>query len=295
MSERVIITCAVTGSSPVNPDHREFPASPAAIAADAIAAARAGAAIAHIHARDPVTGRHSRELAHFQEIVERIRDADVDLIINLTCGGGARFYPDPGDESRAGSGTDVAGVDERIRHIEACRPEMCSLDVSTHNRQRREGDDYVYLNTPRTLRAMAARFKALGVKVELECFQIGDVLLAGQLVAEELSLSPPLFQFVLGVKWTAPADLESMRQMRDQLPEDALWSAFGVGRRQSSMLAAALLLGGHVRTGLEDNLYVRKGEFASNAQLVERAVTQIELLGKTPASPAEARSILGIS
>lgn len=227
-----------------------------------------------------------------REICDRIRDSGVD-IINLTCGHAASFYPDPDDERRAGPGTDVGTVAERVRHIEACLPEICSLDLTTGN-QVEGGEDFVYLNTSRTLRAMARRFQELGVKPELEVFQAGDILLANQLHAEGLFSDPPLFQFVLGAKWAAPATTNSMLYMRDLLPPGAHWAGFGIARQQMPMVAQAIVLGGHVRVGLEDNIYLSKGEFATNVELVERAVTLIRYLGEEPATPAEARRMLGL-
>lgn len=291
---KVILTCAMTGGhviSPRYPAQLVYPVSPEQMAADVVRVANAGAAVVHIHARDPVTRQQTRDLAVYQEICERIRSCGVDIVINLTCGHAAYFLPDPDDESHAAPGSDVASVDDRVRHVEVCRPEMCSLDVTTAN-QVDSGVEFVYLNTPRTLRAMARRLKDAGVKPEIEVFTAGDIVLANQLYDEGLFEEPPLYQFVLGIKWGAPATAASMIYMRDLLPNRRQWAGFGVGALQMPMLAQAVLLGGHARVGLEDNIYLRKGEFATNAQLVERAVALIRLLGGEVATPQEVRSML---
>ncbi len=295
MSKRkVIITCAVTGNAPVNPKHPNFPVTPAQIADAAIEAAKAGAAIAHIHVRDPATGAGSRDPALFREIVARIREQDQDVVINLTAGMGALFLPDPNDEGRALPESDLAGVEERIAHLKDCLPEIASLDVTTGNQV--EGDlEFVYLNTTRTLRGMARRFQELGVKPELEAFQAGDVLFANQLVHEGLVDGPPLYQFVLGVKWGAPADPATVHYMRNLISAPgALWTALGIARDEFPMAAQSILLGGNVRVGLEDNLYLERGVFATNGALVERAVKLLDILGCEPATPAETRAMLAL-
>lgn len=293
IGHKVIITCAVTGNAPFNPRHPAFPVTPAQIAASCVEAARAGAAVVHVHVRDPATGKGSRDPALFKETVDRIRDSAVDVIINLTGGLGAFFVPDPADESRALPESDVAGVDERMEHLELCRPDIASLDVTTGNQV--EGpDEFVYLNTTRTLRAMAKRFVALGIKPELEVFGAGDIEFVKELLQEGSVVAPPLVQFVLGVKWGAPADSATMMYMRNQLPPQTLWAALGTGRYQMPVLAQAAILGGNVRVGLEDNLYLRRGVFASNGQLVERGKHIIESLGYEVATPAEARTTLGL-
>jgi uncharacterized protein (DUF849 family) len=292
--KKIILSCALTGGHEIGanyPEHLSYPVTPEQIARDAIAVAQRGAAIVHIHARDPVTRKQTRDITIYQEICDRIRASSTDVLINLTCGHAAFFLPDPDDESRAAPGTDVGTVAERIAHIEACLPDICSLDVTTAN-QVDGGIDFVYLNTPRTLRAMATRFQQLGVKPEMEVFQAGDIMLANQLVKEGILDAPPLFQFVLGVKWGAPATPETMIYMRDLLPDGATWAGFGIAALQMPMVAQAALLGGNVRVGLEDNLYLRKGEFATNVQLVERAARLIEGMGYELATPAEARAML---
>ncbi|MBA3069259.1 MAG: 3-keto-5-aminohexanoate cleavage protein [Hyphomonas sp.] len=290
--QKVIITCAVTGNAPVNPKHPNFPVTPRQIADAVDEAAKAGAAIAHIHVRDPETGAGSRDVALFKEVVSRIRDRGTNIAINLTAGMGALFLPDPEDESRALPGSDVIGVEARIAHLADCLPDIASLDVTTGN-QEEGGFEFVYLNTTRTLRGMAKRFKQLGVKPELEAFQAGDVLFANQLVAEGLVDGPPMYQFVLGVKWGAPANPETVTYMKNLIePKNAIWTAMGIARAQFPTAAQSILLGGHVRVGLEDNLYLDRGVFATNGQLVERAVRLIEAVGGAAATTAEAREIL---
>lgn len=293
MKRKVIVTCAVTGNAPFNPKHPAFPVTPAQICDAVVEAANAGAAVAHIHVRDPETGEGSRDPALFREVVDRVRQTGVDIVINLTAGLGAMFLPDPEDESRGLPESDVASVDDRVAHLVECRPEMASLDVTTGN-QVEGAMDFVYLNTTRTLRAMAKRFRELGVKPELEVFQAGDLLFGKQLIEEGLIDDPPLFQFVLGVQWGAPADPETMIYMRNLLPENASWAALGIGRREFPVVAQSVLLGGHVRVGLEDNLYLERGVFATNGQLVERACNIIENLGESVATPAEAREMMNL-
>jgi uncharacterized protein (DUF849 family) len=291
MKRKVILTCAVTGNAPFNPAHPNFPVTPKQIAASVIEAAHAGASIAHIHVRDPQTGEGSRSVELFRETVARIREFDTDIVINLTAGLGAFFLPDPENEGQALPESDVIGVEQRIAHVVDCLPEIASLDVTTGNQV--EGSmEFVYLNTTRTLRAMAAGFQEMGVKPEMEVFNAGDILFAKQLVKEGLVSGTPLFQFVLGVLWGAPADTETMVYMRNLLPENRHWAALGLGRMQFPVAAQSVLLGGNVRVGLEDNLYLERGVFASNGQLVERAGNIIENLGKAVATPEETREIL---
>jgi uncharacterized protein (DUF849 family) len=291
MKRKVMLTCAVTGNAPFNPKHPAFPVTPREIAAACVEAARAGASCVHVHARDEATRLGTRAPAKFTEIFQRVRDSGVDVVINLTCGHGAFLYPDPADESRALARSDVVGPEERMRHLEACPPEIASLDVTTGNQV--EGpEEFVYLNTTRTLRTMAKRFQELGIKPELEAFQAGDVLFANQLVKEGLVDGPPLYQFVLGVLWASPANTESMMYLRNMLPAGAHWTGMGIGRQAFPMAAQSVLLGGNVRVGLEDNLYLDRGVFATNGQLVARAVQIIENLGESVATPAEMREML---
>ncbi|MCV3852727.1 3-keto-5-aminohexanoate cleavage protein [Pseudomonas aeruginosa] len=293
MSRKVILTCAVTGNAPFNPKHPAMPVTPQQIAEACIEAAHAGASVAHIHVRDPKTGGGSRDPALFKEVVDRVRSSGVDIVLNLTCGLGAFFLPDPEDESRGLPESDVIPVAERVLHLEQCLPEIASLDITTGNQV--EGQlEFVYLNTTRTLRAMAKRFQELGVKPELEVFSAGDILFGNSLIADGLIDGTPLFQMVLGVLWGAPATAETMIYQRSLIPANAQWAAFGIARQQMPMVAQSALLGGNVRVGLEDNLYLSRGVFASNGQLVERARTIIECMGMSVATPAEARETMGL-
>ncbi len=273
---------------------RRFPITPAQISAACVEAARAGAAIVHIHVRDPRTGAGSRDPLLFKEVVDRLRDSGVAVLINLTAGLGAFLLPDPADETRALPESDVISADRRVEHLELCRPDIASLDITTGNQV--EGDkEFVYLNTTRTLRAMARRFFELDIKPELEVFGAGDIEFGKQLACDGLLKGRPMYQFVLGVQWGAPADSRTILYMKDLLPPEACWGALGIGRMQMRVLAQSVLLGGNVRVGLEDNLYLRRGEFATNGQLVERARILIEGLGYALATPAEARSIIGLT
>ena len=292
-AKKIILTCAVTGNAPFNRKHPNFPVTPAQISAACIEAAKAGAAVVHIHVRDPNKGDGSRDPRLFKETVDRLRNSGTDVIINLTGGLGAFLMPDPADERRALPESDVASVADRMAHLEECRPEMASLDVTTGNQV--EGDkEFVYLNTTRTLREMAKRFQQLGIKPELEVFGAGDIEFGKQLAREGLITGRLLFQFVLGVRWGAPADTRTILYMKDLLPPDALWGALGIGRMQMPVVAQSALLGTNVRVGLEDNLYLAKGVFASNGQLVDRARVIIENLGYELARVAEARAIRGL-
>jgi len=290
---KVILTCAVTGNAPFNPRHPNFPVTPTQICAAVVEAAKAGASITHIHVRDPRTGVGSRDPHLFREVVSRVRDSGVDIVINLTAGLGATLLPDPKNESKALPESDVIGVEERIQHLVECLPEIASLDITTGNQV--EGRlEFVYLNTTRTLRAMAKRFQELRIKPELEVFSAGDIVFGNSLIEEGLIDGPPLYQLVLGVLWGAPADTETMLYMRNLLPVGAKWASFGIAQMEMPMVAQAILLGGNVRVGLEDNLYLSRGVFASNGQLVERARTIIEWMGAEIASPAETRVMLNL-
>jgi uncharacterized protein (DUF849 family) len=294
IGRKVVLTCAVCGNAPFNPKHPAFPVTPTQIAAACVEAARAGAAVVHIHVRDPNTSQGSRDPRLFEETVDRVRDSGVDVIINLTCGLGAFFLPDPDDEGRALPESDVIGPEERVRHLELCRPDIASLDITTGNQV--EGPvEFVYLNTTRTLRALAKRFRELQIKPELEVFNAGDIEFGKALVREGLIPGRPMFQFVLGVQWGAPADARTIMYMKDLLPHDALWGALGIGRFEMPVMAQVALLGGNVRVGLEDNLYLRRGVFATNGQLVERARGILDGLGYELATPTEARAILGLA
>ena len=291
MNRDVIVTCAVTGAGDTADKHPDLPKTPRQIAEAAIEAAKAGAAIAHCHVRDPETGKAARDPALFREVVERIRDSDTNVIINLTAGMGGDWVVDENDPTKPGPGSDMAGPIERLAHVEEMLPEICSLDCGTLNFG--EGND-IYISTPSMLRTMAQRIKDCGVKPELEVFDTGHLRFAKQMIAEGLIEDPPLFQICLGIPWGAEADTASMKAMRDMLPENAQWAGFGISRMEMPMAAQAVLLGGHVRVGLEDNLYLERGVLASNGQLVEKAVKIIELLGARVVGPDEAREKLGL-
>lgn len=290
MNQDVIITCAVTGAGDTVGVHPAIPVTPEQIANAALEAARAGAAIAHIHVRDVATGKGNRDPKLFREVVERIRASDTDVVLNLTTGMGGDFIPSEHDPSIAAPGSDYVRPEERVLHVEELRPEICSLDCGSMN-----FGPALALNTLGHLRVMAERIRRCGVKPEIEVFELGHIALAKQLLREGLLEAPPLFQLCLGIPWGAEANPASLLAMRDMLPQGAIWSAFGISRMQFPMLAQAMLLGGHVRVGLEDNLYLERGVFASNAELVAKAVRIIEALGARVLGPAEARERLGLA
>jgi uncharacterized protein (DUF849 family) len=290
MADKTIITCAVTGNITRPEQHPDLPVTPEQIADAAIDAAKAGAAIAHIHVRDPRTGAPSMALEHYREVVERIRASDTDLIINLTTGPGGRFMPSDDDPRVAAPGSTLVRPERRVEHVVALRPEICSLDLNTM-----WFGNAVVINTPRNVTIMAGAIREAGVKPELEVFDSGDIQLAHQLLESGVLPRPPLFQVVLGIRNGFPATPDTLLYAKSLLPADAQWAAMGTGRMEFPIVAQACLLGGHVRVGLEDNLYLSKGLLApSNAALVERAVTIVELLGRSVASPAEARALLGL-
>ena len=290
MNREVVVTCAVTGSGDSVGKHPAIPVTPEQIAAAAIEAAQAGAAVAHIHVRDPQTGKAARRLELYREVVQRVRASGVDVILNLTAGMGGDFVPgrepSPG---AAAAGTDMASVDDRLVHVEELRPEICTLDCGSMNYAMS-----AYVSTPDMLRAMAARIKAVGVKPEMEVFELGHVWQAKTLVEEGLIEAPPLFQLCMGIPYGAEADPRAVLAMRDLLPAGAVFAAFGIGRMQMPMVAQAVLMGGHVRVGLEDNLWLDKGVHASNGDLVQRACEIVRLLGGRVLGPQEARAKLGL-
>jgi uncharacterized protein (DUF849 family) len=290
MSRKTVITCALTGSFDMPSKSPAVPVTPEQIANSALDAAKAGAAVVHIHVRDPKTTKPSMELALYREVVERIREKNDEVVLNLTTGAGGRFIPDAAEPRKAGEGTTLTTPAVRLRHVEALRPEICTLDVATMN-----FGEHAFVNVPAHLREMADRAKAAGSKPEIEVFELGHIELAKRLIAEGHLAEPPLFQICLGIPYGAPARPEMLLLMRDQLPKNAAWSAFGISRAEFPIAAVAVAAGGNVRVGLEDNLYLSKGQLApSNAALVERAATIIELLDGSVATPAEAREILGL-
>ncbi|HEX2216797.1 MAG TPA: 3-keto-5-aminohexanoate cleavage protein [Xanthobacteraceae bacterium] len=290
MSREVIITCAITGSADTVGKHPAIPVTPEQIASSAIEAAKAGATIVHIHVRDPQTGKPSRELAHYREVVERIRSSAIDVIINLTTGPGANYIPSEDNPAVGGPGTTLSRPETRVAHIQELRPEICTLDCATLSFGER-----TFLNAPAHLRVMARLIREAGTIPELEVFDTGHIRLVQRLIEEGALTAPPMMQLCLGISYGAPATPEAMIMMRNMLPQPCVWAAFGISHQQFPMVAQAVILGGHVRVGLEDNLYLSRGEFApNNAALVERAVTIVESLGCTPATPAAARKTLGI-
>lgn len=292
MNPEVVITCAVTGAGDTVGKHPDIPVTPAQIADSAIAAAKAGAAIVHCHVRDPATGKGSREVALYREVVVRIRDSGTDVVINLTAGMGGDLTIGPDDDPTAfGADTDLVGAVERLPHVEELLPEICSLDCGSYNFG--EGS-LVYVSTPAMLRRGAQRIRELGVKPELEIFDTGHLWFTKQMLDEDLLEDPPLFQLCYGIRWGAPADVGVLKATVDMLPEGANFTAFAISRDQMAFAAQSVLLGGHVRVGLEDNLYLSSGVFASNAQLVERARTLVELMGATVLGPDEARTKFGL-
>ncbi len=292
MSREVFVTCAVTGSGSTQDRSPHVPRSPAEIAASAIDAAKAGAAIVHCHVRDPETGAPARDLALYRELTERIRAADTDVVLNLTTGmGGDLVFGGSETPLPLAEGTDMAGASERLAHIAECRPEICTLDCGTMNFAEK---DYVMTNTPGMLQAMGKGITDLGVKPEIEAFDTGHLWYAGQLVADGMIAPDVLVQLCMGVPWGAPDDLNTLMAMVNNIPEGWTFSAFSLGRNQMPYVAAAVLAGGHVRVGLEDNLYLEKGVLATNAQLVEKAVGIVEGLGARVMTPAEVREKLDL-
>ena len=287
MNHDVIITCALTGAGDTTGKSPFVPVTPKQIADAAVEAAKAGATVVHCHVRDPDTGRFSRDVSLYRELMERIREADVDIIVNLTAGMGGDLQIGPGEQPMEfGPDTDLVGPLTRLAHVEALLPEICTLDCGTLN----FGDgNSIYVSTPDQLRAGARRITELGVKAELEIFDTGHLWFAKQMIAEGL-LDDPLFQLCLGIPWGAPADTTTMKAMVDNIPAGATWAAFGIGRMQMPMAAQAVLLGGNVRVGLEDNLWLEKGVLATNGQLVERAAEILTRLGARVLTPAQGRA-----
>jgi uncharacterized protein (DUF849 family) len=295
MNQEVFITCAVTGAGDTTGRSEHVPVTPAEIADSAIEAARAGAAIAHIHVRDPETGRGSRDVVLYREVVERVRAADVDVVLNLTAGMGGDLVlagdeqplpPDP-------SGTDMVGAEERLAHVAELRPEICTLDCGTMNFA--AGGDYVMVNAPGMLRAMAARIRELGVRPELEVFDSGHLVMVGELIRDGLVDDPPMIQLCMGIPYGAPDDPQTLLALVSRLPAGSVFSAFSIGRMQLPYVAMAALAGGNVRVGLEDNLYLSRGVLATNAQLVERAVTILEAMNVRVLGPGEVRERLALA
>ncbi len=291
MNFEVIVTCAVTGAGDTTDKNPHVPVTPEEIAASAIEAAKAGAAITHLHVRDPETGQGSRDPALFKKAVDLVRVSDTDVVINLTAGMGGDWVPSAVDPAMPGPGTDMIGPEERLAHIKECLPEICSLDCGTLNFG--NGDE-IYISTPPTLRRMAQLTQEWGVKPELEVFELGHIRFAKAMVEEGLIDAPPMFQLCLGIPWGADQTVETMAAMKAQLPSGASWASFGISRMQMPMAAAAVALGGNVRVGLEDNIWLDRGVPATNAQLVTRVVEIIKNMGGRVLSPQEARNKLNL-
>ena len=291
MNLNPFITCAVTGSGGTQDRSPHVPRSPAQIAASAIDAAKAGAAVVHCHVRDPESGAPGRQRELFREVVDRIRDADTDVVVNLTAGMGGDLVigdveqPLPLNEA----GTDMAGASERVAHVAECLPEICTLDCGTMNFAEA---DYIMANTPGMLRAMGRMMTDLGVRPEIEVFETGHLWFAKQLVDEGIIEDPVMIQMCMGIPWGAPDDLNTFMSMVNNTPAGWTFSAFSIGRNEMPFAAAAVLAGGNVRVGLEDNLWLKKGELATNAQLVEKAATIVTNMGCTLMTPAEVRDKL---
>ena len=293
MNQNVFITCAITGSGDTTKKSDKVPITPAEIAAAAIDAAKAGAAVVHCHVRDPNTGAPSRNPALFREVTDRIRSADIDMVLNLTAGMGGDLVlggvetPLPPQAD----GTDMAGATERLAHIADCLPEICTLDCGTMNFGH---GDYIMTNSPAMLREMATQMKSLGVKPEIEAFDTGHLWFAKQLVEDGIIEGPALVQLCMGIAWGAPDDLNTFMAMVNNVPKDWVFSAFSIGRNAAAYPAAAILAGGNIRVGLEDNIYLSRGVFATNAQLVERAATIATTMGARLIGPDAVRQKLGL-
>ena len=294
MAREVFITCAVTGAGDTVGRSQNVPVTPAQIADAAIEAARAGAAIAHIHVRDPATGKGARDPKLYREVVDRIRSSGVDVVINLTAGMGGDLTLGSVEKPLppASAGTDMAGATERLAHVAELRPEICTLDCGTMNFG--EGD-YVMTNTPATLKEMARQITALGVRPEIEIFDTGHLVLAKWLVDRGLIEEPVLVQLCMGIPWGAPDDVPTLMALVGNLPAGWVFSAFAIGRNQLPYAALAALAGGNVRVGLEDNLWLDKGVLASNGQLVERAATIVTNMGARVLGPDEVRAKLRLT
>lgn len=293
MNRNVFITCAVTGSGGTQDRSEHVPRSPEQIANSAIAAAKAGAAVVHCHVRDPESGKPSRDPKLYRELTERIRDSEVDVVLNLTAGmGGDMVFGPPSAPLPVQDGTDMASAEERMAPMADCLPEICTLDCGTMNFAEA---DYVMTNTPGMLTEMGSMMTSLGIKPEIEAFDTGHLWYAKQLVADGVLDSPALVQLCMGVPWGAPNDMNTFMAMVNNVPDDWNWSAFSLGRDEMAYVAAAVLAGGNVRVGLEDNLWLDKGVLATNDALVARAKVIIEAMGAAVMGPQQVREKLGLT
>ena len=291
MNYEVIVSCAVTGAGDTVGKSPLIPVTPEEVANAAIEAAKAGASIAHIHVRDLETGKGSRDPELFKEVVDRIRSSDTDVVINLTSGMGGDWTPSDENPSMPGPGTDMIGPLERLAHVKELLPEICSLDCGTLNFG--NGND-IYIATPPYLRKMAELTKEWGVKPELEVFELGHLRFAKQMIIEGLIDEPPMFQICLGIPWGADHSVDTLKVMKDELPGEAVWGGFGISRMQMPIAAATVAMGGNVRVGLEDNIYLERGVHATNAQLVEKVIGIIDRMGARTVTTTEARKKLGL-
>ncbi|HBM55920.1 MAG: 3-keto-5-aminohexanoate cleavage protein [Acidimicrobiales bacterium] len=292
MNRNVIISCAVTGSGDTAGRSEHVPVTPKQIAESALDAAKAGATIVHCHVRDLETGKGTRTVAHYQEVVERIREQDDEVVVNLTAGMGGDLVVGPDDDPMAWQeGTDVVGGIERLAHVEAIRPDICSMDCGSLNFG---NHNEVYVSTPDMLRIMAQRVRELGVRPELEIFDTGNLWFAETMIGEGLIDAPYWFQLCLSIPYGTPLDIGLLLAMVNRLPDEAEFTSFGLGAMQMPMVSQSVMLGGHVRVGLEDNLYLERGVLATNAQLVEKAVRIVELMGASVQTPADARKTLDL-
>ncbi|WP_079529449.1 3-keto-5-aminohexanoate cleavage protein [Halobacillus hunanensis] len=289
MNNKTLVTAAVTGAGDTLKKNPNVPVTPKEIADSAIASAKAGATVAHVHARDPETGGISHNVEHYREIVDRIRESETDVIINITSGGGGDFIPSLNTPAAGGNGTDIQTPEERHEPVGELLPELCTLDCGSVN-----FGDMIYMSPTDWLRKQAKLVQESGVKPELECFDTGHIRFAKQLVEEGLIDGDPMYQFCLGIPWGADADAETMLYMKNRLPDNAHWSAFGIGRMQFPIVEQTSLLGGNVRVGLEDNIYLKKGVAARNEQLVDKATEILQGQGKEPMTPQEARDLLNL-
>jgi uncharacterized protein (DUF849 family) len=291
MTNSTFLTCAITGNLTRPEQTPHLPITPGRIAEECLAVADAGAAVVHIHVRDPGTGAPSMALELYAEVVAALRKHSPQLIINLTTGPGGRFVPSDDDPRVAASGTTLLAPERRVEHIAALKPDICSLDLNTMN----SGNEVV-MNTPRNLARMARVIREAGSIPELECFDTGDLVLARQLIDDGVLAGPGLYTLVTGVRYALPFSAEALSFARSLLPQGAVWSAFAIGRNAFPAVAQAYLLGGNVRIGLEDTIYLEKGRLAkSNLELVSKARRIVEDLGGRLASSTEVRQQLGLS
>lgn len=288
---RVFITAAVTGNLTTPEQTPHLPITPSQIADACLKSAAAGAAIAHIHVRDPATGRPSMELALYREVVERIRAENPELILNLTTGPGGRYVPSPDNPAVAGPGTTLIRPEARVEHIAALRPDLCTLDLNTMN-----SGGQVVINTPENVRRMARVIRQAGVKPEIELFDSGDIALLHDLIADGTLDPAPLCSIVMGVRYGFQPMPETVLYARGLLPEGAAFTAIGIGRHVFTSATQSYLAGGHVRVGIEDGVYLSRGVLAaSNAAMVTKIRGIVEALGAEIATPTQARELLGLA